>query len=286
MVGLVDMGGGMRGAYTAGVYDYLLDENIRVPYCIGVSAGAGNMATYTAGQRGRNYRFYTDYCLRKEYISVGNFLKKGSYIDFDYAYTTVGGEGGEDPLDYDAFLENPARYTAVATSALDGKAYYFTKKDMPRGKYDVIMASSSMPAVNRARMMGGIPYYDGGIADPVPYQKALADGCDKVVVLLTRPAEFRREKQSYMAALKAMLRKYPKLIDALQQRHLKYNRALDELEELQKEGKALLIAPESIFGMSTLKMDMDAVERLYRTGYEDGEKVKAFIGAEVTQETK
>ena len=115
MTGIIDVGGGMRGAYTAGLYDYLLDHHITPEYCLGVSAGAANLASFLSGQRGRNHRFYMRYAARKEYMSFSNLMKTGSYVDLDYVYDVLSGSEGEDPWDYDAFAANPAPFVVVAT---------------------------------------------------------------------------------------------------------------------------------------------------------------------------
>ena len=130
MVGIVDVGGGMRGIYTAGVYDYLHDHGVKLDYCLGVSAGAANLVSYLSGQRGRNRRYYTCYANRPEYMSLRTFVKKGSYFDVDYIYSTLSDSHGEDPIDYAAFAENPAPYVVVATDAESGLPRYFTRADI------------------------------------------------------------------------------------------------------------------------------------------------------------
>ena len=123
MIGIVDVGGGLRGVYGAGVFDTCLEEKLTFDYLIGVSAGSANVASFLAGQRGRNLRFYTDYAFRKAYMSLGNFLRRGNYLDLDYIYGgTLSNTGGEDPLDYDAMAANPAQAKVVATDAATGPA--------------------------------------------------------------------------------------------------------------------------------------------------------------------
>ena len=123
-IGIVDVGGGLRGIYAAGVLDYCLDQNIHFDLGIGVSAGSANLASYAAGQRGRNYRFYTQYVFRKEYMSVRNLILKGSYVDMEYVYGTLSRTNGEDPVDYAAFRDNPMELIVVATEARMGRAKY------------------------------------------------------------------------------------------------------------------------------------------------------------------
>ncbi len=277
MVGIIDVGGGMRGVYTAGIYDYLLDHHIRMSYCLGVSAGSANLVSYLAGQRGRNRRFYTNYANRREYMSLHNFVTTGSYVDVDYIYSTLSDSRGEDPIDYAAFESNPSQYVAVATDARTGLARYFTRQDVHPDDFSVVKASCCLPIACRPYRIDGIPYFDGGVADPVPYRKALADGCDRVVVLLTRPRNFRRPPLSHPQIARLALRTYPKALEALLQRHLRYNQAVEELLELEKQGKALLLAPADIEGISTLRRNGLAMDRLYGYGYQDGARLEAFL---------
>ena len=184
-IGIVDVGGGLRGIYAAGVLDYCLDQNIHFDLGIGVSAGSANLASYAAGQRRRNYRFYTQYAFRKEYMSVRNLILKGSYVDMEYVYGTLSRTDGEDPVDYAAFRDNLMEFIVVATEARTGRAKYFEKSDIFLDDYRVMMASSAIPFVCRPYEVGGVPYYDGALGDPVPVEKAFQLGCDRVVVILT-----------------------------------------------------------------------------------------------------
>ena len=145
MLGIIDVGGGMRGIYTAGIYDYLLDHQITFDYCLGVSAGSANLMSYLALQRGRNKRFYVDYADRREYMSLSNLLKKGSYLDMDYIYSTLSDSRGEDPVDYDAFSASPSQYVVVATDARTGLPHYFTRTDVKRDDYACLLYTSPRP---------------------------------------------------------------------------------------------------------------------------------------------
>ena len=120
-IGVIDVGGGMRASYGAGVFDWCMDNGIHFDYCAGVSAGSANVVSYLAGQRGRNYVFYTEYDMRDECMSFGNYVRTGNFVDLEYAYGELSNEGGEYPLDFRASLENPAEFKIVATSALTGK---------------------------------------------------------------------------------------------------------------------------------------------------------------------
>lgn len=171
-IGIVDVGGGLRGIYAAGVLDCCLDKGIQFDLGIGVSAGSANLASYAAGQRGRNYRFYTDYSFRREYMGLGDFVKSGSYINMDYLYGTLSNSDGEDPLDYPALRDSRMEYCVVAADAETGEARYFGKEDIGQDNYDVLKASSSIPFVCRPYPVQGRLYFDGALGDPVPVEKA------------------------------------------------------------------------------------------------------------------
>lgn len=278
MLGLIDVGGGMRGAFTAGLYDYFLDHGLQpFDYVLGVSAGSANLVTYLAGQRGRNYRFYTDYAFRKAYMSVGNLLRAGSYVDLDYVYTVLSAPGGEDPVDLAAFNRSAARYQAVVTDAATGKPVYYDKWELAAGNFDAVKASCAVPGACKPYPVHGVPGFDGGVADPVPYRHALAQGCDRLVVLLTRPAEFKRPPLQHCWFMRRALKDWPETYAALERRHLRYNEDVAAVKALEREGRALLVAPTDISGMSTLTRDRDAVELLYQMGYVQGPKVERFL---------
>lgn len=277
MIGLIDGGGGMKGVYTAGIYDYLLDKGVTIDYGIGVSAGAANMITYLAGQHGRTRTFYTEYTFRKEYMSFSNWLKHRSYLDLDYIYTTLTNRGGEYPLDYQAFAQTTCPFFVVATDAQTGQPRYFTRDDVRQDQYDILKASCAIPAACRPYPVKGKLYFDGGVSDPIPFEKAFSDGCDKIVVLMTRPVDYIKPKQKNMWLIKTMLKKYPEIIRCVAHRHEAYNRSIAELKKLVQQGKVCLVAPSDGCGVNTFTKDKQAFLRLYEKGYEDGVKVIDFL---------
>lgn len=280
MLGIIDVGGGMRGIFTAGIYDYLNDQGVQpFDYCIGVSAGSGNLVSYLAGQRGRNRRFYMEYAFRPEYMSMHNMLRSGSYIDLDYPYEVLSGQEGEDPVDLAAFNSSTAWYEAVVTDAATGDPVYYGKDMLAGGNFDVVKVSCCVPGACRPYPVNGVPGFDGGVADPVPYKRSLAMGCDRLVVLLTRPAGYRRPLLEHRGMLEKALRDWPNAYSALLRRSARYNRDVAAVKELEREGKALLVAPADIGGMSTLTRDKEAMERLYQMGYEQGPRVLEFVNA-------
>lgn len=275
--GVVDVGGGLRGIYAAGVLDWCMDRGIRFDLGIGVSAGSANLASYAAGQRGRNYRFYTQYAFRRQYMSLGNFLRTRSYIDMDYVYGTLSNAGGEDPVDYPALRDNPMDFRVVATEAETGRAKYFEKSDIGRDNFDILKASSSIPFVCRPYKIGGVPYYDGALSDPVPVRKAFDWGCDRVVVLLTKPERTRRTPGRDEKFAAGIRRRYPAAAEALCRRAERYNAGVDLSRDYARLGRVLIVAPDDTCGVDTLKKDREALRRLYEKGYHDGERIQAFL---------
>lgn len=268
-IGIIDVGGGTRGIYGAGVFDFFLDAEMKFCCVVGVSAGSANGITFLAGQHGRCRRFYTEYAFRKEYMSMGNFLRTGSYLDLDYIYGTLSRKDGEDPLDYPAAAADPTPFFAVATDAKTGLPRYFSKADMAQDNYLPMKASCCVPVVCRPYPAGSGLYYDGGISDPIPLRKAFAEGCDAVVIILTRPKDYFRTPGKDRLFSQLIRRNYPKAASAMQQRSAVYNGSLKEALALEKEGKAILIAPDDISGLKTLTKDKEQLEALYRKGYGD-----------------
>lgn len=275
--GIVDVGGGLRGVYAAGIFDYCLDENIRFDLCIGVSAGSANVTSYIAGQKKRNYPFYTEYPFRKEYMSLRNFLFKKSYLDLDYVYGTLSNADGENPLDYPSIIRSPIDFFAVATEAETGNAKYFDKSDLHQDDYSILKASSAIPFVCHPYEVGGIPYYDGALSDTIPIEKAFACGCDKVVLVLTKPKDILRTTGKDGMFADRIQKKYPLSAGRLRNRADQYNRGVALAKEYEARGKALIIAPDDTCGVDTLTKKRDALQKLYEKGYRDAKAIYAFL---------
>lgn len=276
-IGVVDVGGGLRGSFGAGVLDYCMEQGIRFDFGIGVSAGAANISSYMANQRGRNFVFYTDYFQREQYMGVKNLIHTGSYIGLDYIYSSLSDHEGDYPLDWKTIRNDPRDMMIVATDANTGLPHYFHKYDMRQDSYDPIKASCCVPVINRPCKVNGIPYYDGGLSDPVPYEKAFEAGCDKVVVILTRPEDYRRIPKNDKIIADLLHPHYPNASQAMRNRSVIYNQQLDECEYLQIQGKVCIVAPDSIGKMKTLTKDKDSIEALYYKGYEAGKKILNFV---------
>ena len=276
-IGVVDVGGGLRGSFGAGVLDYCMEQGIRFDFGIGVSAGAANISSYMANQKGRNFVFYTEYFQREQYMGVKNLIHTGSYIGLDYIYSSLSDHEGDYPLDWKTIRNDPRDMMIVATDANTGLPHYFHKYDMRQDSYDPIKASCCVPVINRPYKVNGIPYFDGGLSDPVPYEKAFEAGCDKVVVILTRPEDYRRIPKNDKIIADLLHPHYPNASLAMRNRSIVYNQQLDECEYLQIQGKACIVAPDSIGKMKTLTKDKDSIEALYYKGYEAGKKILNFV---------
>lgn len=275
--GIVDVGGGCRGIYAAGVFDYCLDRDIHFDLSIGVSAGSANVASYLAGQRGRNYTFYTEYAMRKEYMGAKSMLARRSYIDLDYVYGTLSNSNGENPLDYAAIMDNPGEMLVVATNALTGSARYFSKAELVQDHYDMFKASSAIPFLCRPYMVEWMPYFDGALGDPVPIEKAFQCECDKVVVLLTRPVDRQRGPGKDAFFADRIQRKYPFAARKLRTRVERYNEGVALAKWYQAEGRALIVAPDDTCGVDTLTRDRASLMRFYHKGYRDAQAIPAFL---------
>lgn len=276
-LGAVDVGGGMRGIYAAGVMDRCLAEGIVFDCCIGVSAGSANMASYLAGQEGRNYVFHHDYSFRKAYMSLGNFLRGKGYVDLNYIYGTLSNSDGENPLDYANIQANPAQLLVVASDVLSGQAVYFTKEDLRQDDYRILMASSCLPGANPPFELNGTLYYDGALADPVPIERAFQEGCDKVVLLLTRPRDVLRAPGKDPLIARLIQRRYPRAAENLRQRAARYNAGVEAAKKYEAQGRALIVAPADTQGVDTLTKDRDALKRLYEMGRRDAQAIVDWL---------
>lgn len=274
---VIDTGGGLRGIYGAGVLDRCIEKGISFDRCIGVSAGSANTASFLAGQHGRNFRFYTQYAKRTDYMSASNILKKHSYLDLDYIYGVLSNSGGEDPLDYDALMRNPTEYTVVATDAESGEPFYFSKADMRQNDYGILKASCCIPIACKAYTVGEKQYYDGGVSDAIPIEYALDAGADRIVLILTRPidADVSFDKERLCSVL--LKSKYPNVSEALLKRGERFHNSIELAKKLEKDGRLIIIAPSDIGHLKTLTKDIGDLTALYERGKQDAELIKDFL---------
>lgn len=259
----------MRGLYTAGVLDYFMDHSILFPYVVGVSAGACNGVSYVSGQRGRSFRINTEYVQDKRYVGVSNLLKTRSMFGMDFLFDTIPHE--LDIFDYESFLSSPTEFWAGVTDVETGNAAFFTKDHMQHTSI-VLRASSAIPCFSPMVQIDGKNYLDGGTAAPIPLEKALTDGCDRVVAVLTRHRGYQKSPERFRRLYHRIYRNNPGMLRALDNRHQIYNQELSLLYRLEAQEKALVIAPKEPLALSRFEKDTERLKEAYRLGYQDAEE--------------
>ncbi len=266
MLGITFEGGASRTVYSCGIMDALLEEGIMADAAFGVSAGAAFGVSYFSGQIGRNYTLATQIMNRKEYMGARNLIdpKNRCYYGLKYAYSTV--PNSILPFDYDAFEQNPGKFYAVVTNVDTGEAEYLQVTGDDRD-WTLLQATCALPLLFPMIEIGGKKYMDGGLADSIPYKQAIKAGCDKNIVVLTRPLGYVKKTEA--ATKLAMLRykKYPGLCRAMQTRAQRYNECIKEVMQLKAQGKLFVFTPRSTFGVGRTENDPQKLDRLYQHGY-------------------
>ena len=268
-VGLVLEGGGMRAAYTAGVLDAFMDAGVDLSYVIGVSAGANAGSDYVVGQRERNYKVFVEFAADRRYAGYANLLRERSWFGMRFLFETLPDELA--PFHYEEFRRSPRTLVAGLTDCATGEPAYFSQRDYD-GRWfvrTVLRASSSLPILSPTVEVQGRRYADGGVSDPIPIAKAIADGNARNVVVLTQNAGYRKEAQPLGAAGSLLLARYPGLRRALRARHDRYNACLDSLDQLEKAGLAFVLRPAAALVVDRMERDVAKLETLYRQGYDE-----------------
>ena len=275
--GLVLEGGGSRGIYTSGVLDAFLEKGVEFPYVIGVSMGSCNAASFIGKCKRRQHDITINYINDKRYMSLSNYVKNGEYLDGDWIF----GELTYDlaPLDYDAFENSNTVFCCVATNAKTGKAEYFYPKELRERGCVEVRASCSMPVATKGVVIGKDLYFDGGIIDSIPLERALYDGCEKAVVILTQHKGY--VKQPVNKNIGRLIKKYPLMKDALLGRDKAYAKQLEYVYEQEEAGRAFVIQPLTALDCPTLEKSTAKLEAIYQLGSTQGlevaDKVKDFI---------
>ena len=268
--GLVLEGGGMRGVFTCGVLDYLMDHKISFPYTVGVSAGACNGLSYMSHQRGRGKYSNIDLLAKYKYIGIRPLLKKRGLIDQQLLFHRF--PDRILPYNYKAYAENPNRFEMVTTDCLTGCACYWEEKYDEKRIIDIVKASSSLPYACPVIYVDGRPMLDGGIVDSIPLLRAYEQGYDKCVVVLTRNRGYRKsEKKAFVPNF--IYKQYPRLRVALRNRNKLYNAQLDLVERLESEGKIIVIRPEKPIVVDRMETSTQKLTDLYLEGYACAQKV-------------
>ena len=269
-MGLVLEGGGMRGVFTCGVLDYMMDHHIEFPYAVGVSAGACNGLSYMSRQRGRAKYSNIDLLDKYHYIGLKYLWYQHSILDQHLLYDLFPKEIL--PYDYKTYFENPTRFEMVTTNCVTGRACYLEDKDDPVRLLAIAKASSSLPYVCPITYVDGIPMLDGGIVDSIPVMRALGQGYEQNVVVLTRNRGYRKQEKDIRVP-GFVYRRYPRLRLVLSKRCEVYNKQLEMIERMEDEGRVLVIRPEQKVVVNRIERDIKKLTALYEEGYRCAGKV-------------
>lgn len=273
--GLILEGGGMRGVFTCGVLDNLMDRGVHFPYTIGVSAGACNGLSYMSGQRGRGKYSNIDLLEKYRYIGIKQLLLKGNIMDFELLFHTFPEQ--IIPYHYDVLAQCEEHFEMVTTDCRTGRACYFEEKHNPKRVIDIVKASSSLPFVSPISYVDGVPMLDGGIADSIPLLRARELGYDNNLIVLTRNKGYRKpHKPTTVPPL--FYRKYPHLREAIRQRNALYNEQIDMVERLEAEGKLTVIRPIKPITVDRMERDTDKLLDLYNDGYNCAAEIEFIKG--------
>ncbi|MBP1573003.1 MAG: patatin family protein [Oscillospiraceae bacterium] len=277
-IGLVMEGGAMRGMFTCGVIDVMMENGIKFDGSIGVSAGACFGCNYKSGQIGRALRYNIKYSNDKRYCSITSLIKTGDMFGADFCYNQI--PNSLDVFDYEAFKENPMTFYVVATDIDTGKPVYKKIDSCNQNDLEWIRASASMPLVSRIVDIDGRKFLDGGISDSIPLRAFEKIGYDKNVVILTQPKNYRKTPNKAMGIMKLSMKKYPQLIKAMENRHVMYNKETRYAFSQQGKGNALVICPDEPLPIGRIEHNPDVLMQVYNIGRQKATEmlndIKAF----------
>jgi len=277
-VGLVLEGGAMRGMYTAGVLDIFLDEGIQVDGIVGVSAGVLFGVNYLSKQRGRAIRYNKKYVKDKRYMGIRSLLKTGNIINSEFAFYEVPLK--LDIFDDETYKKSKTDFYATVTNVETGKAEYIKVKSVIE-QMELLRATSAMPFVSKVVQLENGKYLDGGIADSIPIEKCKELGYDKIIVVLTRPIDYRKKKPNEILA-KIKYSKYPNLVHTINNRYINYNNSVEKVIDLEKKKEIFVIRPSKKIDIKRIEKDEQKLQDMYELGLEDCrknmEELKKYIG--------
>lgn len=267
--GLVLEGGGMRGLFSAGVMDVMLEHGIRFDGIVGVSAGATFGCNYKSHQLGRVLRYNIRFKDDPRYMGLRSLLRTGDLVGAEFSYHTLPNE--LDVFDFDTFINDPAEFHVVCTDVETGEPVYHRIDDMDDEGLDWIRASASMPLVSRPVSLGGHLLLDGGISDSIPLRYFQGQGFDRNVVILTQPKGFFKRRTKLMPLFHLFMRRYPAIVQAMSRRHLMYNDELSYLDEQERRGNILLICPQDTLPIGRTEQKEAKMRHVYGMGRQTGE---------------
>jgi predicted patatin/cPLA2 family phospholipase len=266
--GLVLEGGAMRGLFTSGIIDVMMEAGIEPDGLIGVSAGAAFGCNYKSRQPGRAIRYNKRYARDKRYCSWLSWLKTGDLYNAEFGYHII--PKLYDVFDDKVFEQNPMAFYVVCTDVETGLPLYKKLEECTPLTYDWIRASASMPLASKVVELEGRKVLDGGVADSIPLKYFESIGYDRNVVILTQPEGYVKEHNRLMPLMRIALRKYPKMIEALDQRHIMYNRQLDDVRQAEREGRCIVIRPDGKLPIGHISHVPEEMQRVYDLGRDAG----------------
>lgn len=262
--GLILEGGAMRGLFTAGVLDVLMENGVTFDGAVGVSAGAAFGCNIKSHQAGRVLRYNTRFCADKRYCGMSSLLKTGNIYSTDFCYGEVPLK--YDPFDFETYKKDPMEFYVVSTDVETGKPVYHKYAGMSDGGFDWIRASASMPLVSRIVEINGQKLLDGGISDSIPVEFFESLGYDRNVAVLTQPKTYKKSKNKMMPLIKIKYRKYPKFIETVENRHIMYNAETALVSEKEHNGTLFVIRPESPLPVGRVEKDPEKLKEAYEIG--------------------
>ena len=277
--GLVLEGGGMRGLFTAGILDVLMENNVTFDGVVGVSAGATFGCNFISHQIGRTLRYNMSQRKNPKYMGIRSLIKTGDYVGGEYAYHVLPTK--LDVFDFEAFEKNPTEFHVVTTNVRTGEAIYHRIDKVDYTGMEWIRASASMPIISRPVAIGDYEMLDGGIADSIPLRYFESEGFKRNIVILTQPKGFKKKLTKLMPVFKATMRKYPAIIEGMSKRHLMYNQELEYITQQQEEGKCMVICPSDTLPIGRTEQTPKKMQFVYDMGRKAGEEnletIKHFI---------
>lgn len=268
--GLVLEGGAMRGLWSAGVTDVMMEHGVEPDGLIGVSAGAAFGCNYKSRQIGRAIRYNTRFAKDARYSGIRSLLRSGNYFNAEFGYHVVPYE--YDIFDTQTFEQNPMRFTVVCTDVLTGQAVYHDIDHVDYEELEWLRASASMPLASKVVKVQGHQLLDGGVSDSIPLEYYERQGFNRNVVILTQPKGFVKEPNKLMPVMRIALRKYPKMLKAMDERHVMYNHELDYVAEAERQGRCLVIRPDGKIPIGHISHNPDEMRHVYEMGRTIGER--------------
>ena len=268
--GLILEGGAMRGLWTAGITDVMMEHDIWPDGLIGVSAGAAFGCNYKSRQPGRAIRYNMRFAKDRRYSGMHSLLTSGNYFNAEFGYHVIPRQ--YDVFDDAAFEQNPMDFTVVCTDVVTGKAVYRPLNESNDDTYDWIRASASMPLVSRVVTIDGYKLLDGGVADSIPLAYYEHMGYERNVVIMTQPKGYQKSHNRLMPLIRMSLHKYPRMVEALDCRHLMYNKELEYVAQAEREGRCLVIRPDEKIPIGHISHNPDEMRHVYEMGRKTGER--------------